>query len=672
MKPLNFLRTDRSAKSGLFLGAIAIGSSFQPGLLTRASKDQTIATAASGLVGYVVGTAGSAVVDSLRSHLPQGMSKGLDTALVVSGGATIYATRPEEHETKERALIRLAGISAATIGTANLVTSTVNAISGNKSTATQFLLTNGSAAAIAGATYLALRPKRQSVGSLQGDGTLMEDSKKEVNPAESMALTVAATGALIGLSHFESYTVSSIARGVARVVGGSEEDHRTVARVGSIVANALVARMVMSKLTGVMTRSGKAMELAHLDPPTIKEVTGCTESGADWRSMSREGRRWLTMALTPDKISKIMGGEAKQPIRAYASLESGDDDFARAAYLLSELERTNAYDRSILALFSPTGSGYINYVATETLEYLTNGDCASMGIEYSVLPSSMSLTAVPLGSRQTRLVIDGVIEKLLSLPVEKRPKFVMFGESLGAQVSQDVFTDQGVDGPKSAGIEAGIWIGTPNATKWRRQLWGDRSVFEEPSIGPDRAYLPRATAEWLNKPIAEQRNVQYLLLQNGDDPVPKFGSELFWQEPPWLYMHRERPPGSPKGTRWVPFVTGLQTFIDLINALSPTPGIFMEGGHDYRLVIPSAIKAVYGLDCSDEQGAVIAQALREREFGWELARRWLEAGRKTDPEKREKALTKVRKTATRWVDRDPKTDLLSDEEIEALLDKNWW
>lgn len=672
MKPLNFLRTDRSAKSGLFLGAVAIGSSFQPGLLTRASKDQTIATAASGLVGYVVGTAGSAVVDSFRNRLPQELGKGLDAALVVSGGATVLVTRPEEHETKERALVRLAGISAATIGAANLLTSTVNSISGNKSTAAQLLFTNGSAAALAGVTYLALRPRQQSVGSLQADGTLLEDSARQVNPTESMALTVAATGTLIAVSHFESYAVSSIARGVARVVGGTEEDHRTVARVGSIAANALVARMVMSKLTGVMTRAGKSMELAHLDPPTVNEVTGCAESGANWREMSREGRRWLTMALTPDKINKVMGGEAKQPIRAYASLESGEDDIARAAYLLSELERTNAYDRSILVLFSPTGSGYINYVATETLEYLTNGDCASMGIEYSVLPSSMSLTAVPLGSRQTRLVIDGVVERLLTMPIDKRPKFVMFGESLGAQVSQDVFTDQGVDGPKASGIEAGVWIGTPNATKWRRQLWGDRSVFEEPGLGPDRAYLPRATAEWLDKPISEQRNVQYLLLQNGDDPVPKFGSELFWQEPPWLYMRHERPPGAPKGTRWVPFVTGLQTFIDLINALSPTPGIFLEGGHDYRLAIPSAVKAVYGLDCSEEQSVVIAQALRERELGWELARRWLEAGRKSDPEKREKALTKVRKAATQWVGRDPKTELLSAEEIEGLLDKNWW
>lgn len=672
MKPLNFLRTDRSAKSGLFVGAVAIGSSFQPGLLTRASKDQTIVTAASGLVGYVVGTAGSAVIDSLRNRLPQQASSGLDAALVASGGATIYANRPQEHESKQRALVRLAGIGAVTFGAANLITSTVNAISGNRSTATQFFLTNGSAAALAGATYLALRPREQSVGSLKVDGTFMEDTAKEVNPAESMAMTIGATGVLVAISHFESYTVGSIARGVARVVGGAEEDHRTVARVGSIAANALVARMVMSKLTGVMTRAGKSMELAHLDPPTIPEVTGCAESGADWRGLSREGRRWLSMTLTPDKIAKVMGGEAKQPIRAYASLDSGDDDYSRAAYLLGELERTNAYDRSVLVLFSPTGSGYINYVATETLEYLTKGDCASAGIEYSVLPSSMSLTAVPLGSRQTKLVIDGVVEKLLTLPVDKRPHFVMFGESLGAQVSQDVFTDQGVDGPKAAGIEAGVWIGTPNATKWRRQLWGDRSVFEEPGIGPDKAYLPRATSEWLRKPVEEQREVQYLLLQNGDDPVPKFGSELFWQEPPWLYMHRERPPGSPKGTRWVPFVTALQTFIDLINALSPTPGIFMDGGHDYRIAIPTAVKAVYGLDCDEEQSGAISQALREREFGWELARRWLEAGRKADPEKREKALKKVRETATKWVGSDPKTDLLSAEEIEQLLDKNWW
>jgi hypothetical protein len=36
----------------------------------------------------------------------------------------------------------------------------------------------------------------------------------------------------------------------------------------------------------------------------------------------------------------------------------------------------------------------------------------------------------------------------------------------------------------------------------------------------------------------------------------------------------------------MPVTTFLTTVIDLMNALTPTPGRFDEGGHDYRAAIP--------------------------------------------------------------------------------------
>ena len=93
-----------------------------------------------------------------------------------------------------------------------------------------------------------------------------------------------------------------------------------------------------------------------------------------------------------------MGEPARQPIRVYASLESAASSQERAELLLAEIDRTRALERSVFALFSPTGSGYVNYVATETLEYLTRGDCASAAIQYSVLPSALSLGKVHLAT----------------------------------------------------------------------------------------------------------------------------------------------------------------------------------------------------------------------------------------------------------------------------------
>ena len=65
--------------------------------------------------------------------------------------------------------------------------------------------------------------------------------------------------------------------------------------------------------------------------------------------------------------------EAKQPIRVYSSLDLADTEEERAAILLREIDRTRALERSVFVLFSATGSGYVNYVATESLEYLKIG-----------------------------------------------------------------------------------------------------------------------------------------------------------------------------------------------------------------------------------------------------------------------------------------------------------
>ena len=153
------------------------------------------------------------------------------------------------------------------------------------------------------------------------------------------------------------------------------------------------------------------------------------------------------MALPAADISHVMGEPAQQPIRVYASLESAASAAERAELLLAEIDRTRALERSVFALFSPTGSGYVNYVATETLEYLTRGDCASAAIQYSVLPSALSLGKVHLATHQTRIVVNGIVQRLLAMPAERRPRFYLFGESLGSQVSQEMFEGQGLSGP---------------------------------------------------------------------------------------------------------------------------------------------------------------------------------------------------------------------------------
>ena len=320
----------------------------------------------------------------------------------------------------------------------------------------------------------------------------------------------------------------------------------------------------------------------------------------------------------------------------------------RAALLLAEIDRTRALERSAFAIFSPTGSGYINYVACETFEYLTRGDCASAGIQYSVLPSALSLTRVDLATHQTRIVVNGVVERLLALPADRRPKFYLFGESLGSQVSEEMFRGQGMSGPAGIGLDGAVWIGTPAATEWRRELWGARSAAEVPAVGPGSAYLTRSIRDWRTLPGDERAKIRYLLLQNGDDPVPKFSSYLLWKRPDWLGPEGLRPPGSPRGTRWMPVSTFFMTFLDLQNALSPTPGVFEEGGHDYRREVPQALREVWRLRASEEQMAAVQVALRRRELAWEVRRRWCVTLAKPTPE-RAAAQAALAETVSRWI-----------------------
>jgi uncharacterized membrane protein len=306
----------------------------------------------------------------------------------------------------------------------------------------------------------------------------------------------------------------------------------------------------------------------------------------------------------------------------------------------------------------------VNYVANETLEYLTRGDCASACIQYSVLPSALSLTKVGYATDQTRLLVNGIVQRLMARPADQRPRFYLFGESLGSQVSEEMFRGQGTTGPEGIGLDAALWIGTPASTVFRSQLWGDRTVAEAPGVGPGAFYLPRAIRDWKAMPAEELADVRFLLLQNGDDPVPKFGTPLLWKRPDWLGPTDSRPPGAPLHTKWLPIVTFVTTFIDLQNALVPTPGIFQEGGHDYRREIPEALRTTFRLEASDEQMERVQKALRERELVWEARRQWSKAENEATP-RRSEAEAKVEAKMSTWTG-----TTITRDDILSTVDRN--
>ena len=642
---------DHAARAGLFGTAFAVGRSYQPNLLTRGSTDQAVITGTTAAMAYGVISAGSATISAIASRFSRSESPSPAARLLVAGtvgavsAGAAAALAWREHESAQRAVGRLLAQTAVTTAIASAASDLTRSAYGNRDRGASL-----AAAALGGlGSWASTQPWKSAAGSLLDDdfdgGTAhrgakyWEDDVRDVSPPKAIAIGAAVGLVTFGLAKTESALTSASSRAATYLLGGEAHDHRMLGRMTSAGITLGVGWFAVAKASTMLSKGGGSLDAALTTPPSTPEVTGSPASGLDWTKQTREGARWLSMALSPNSIEAVMGvTTAKQPIRVYASLDSAQSDQERASVLLAEIDRTKALERKAFALFSPTGSGYVNYVATETFEYLTHGDCASAAIQYSVLPSALSLTRVPTGSAQTAMVIAGVVQRLMAMPKSKRPKFFLFGESLGSQVSEEMYRGTGLFGLEGSGLDAALWIGTPAATIWRRQIWGDRTITEAPTVGPGAAYLPRSLMDWKALPKKERTKVRYLLLQNGDDPIPKFGSQVAWRKPDWLGPNATRPIGAPKGTIWMPVTTFMMTFLDMLNALTPTPGVFAEGGHDYRLVLPEAISETWQLPATTEQMDRINLAMRRRELAWELYRQWAEAEAKpADKQAEEKA-----------------------------------
>jgi uncharacterized membrane protein len=659
---------DVSGRTGALLGAFANGLSFQPNLISRGSRGQAVISGVAASTAFGWGSAAHSFLRSVATHLPVDHASrrtrlvtgaAVDAVTLGACAAVAHALPAHEDERPIRALARLGATATAAAAAAGLAADGLEIRRGRQWNRV------GTLVATLGAwgTGYALA-RRGTSGSVDKAGEGMrEDVVREVDLPQAAAAGVAVTGVLLGMSWIESRLSGLAARAAATTIGGEPEDHRTLGR--SLVWATLwgLGWYGLTQVNARLTVAGTGLEPAHADPPVREEVTGGPGSHVSWDVQTRESRRWLSMALTPSAIEAVLGEPAHQPIRVYASLDAAPTAEERAALLLAEIDRTQALRRPVFVLYSPTGSGYINYVATETVEFLTRGNCASAGIQYSVLPSALSLTKVAAGADQTRTVVNGIVERLLSMPADERPDFYLFGESLGCHVSQDIFDGQGISGPAGIGLKSAIWIGTPAASTWREQLWGGRALARPPRVGPGDAYLPRSIGDWVDMPREERERVRFLFLQNGNDPVPKFAPPMLWRRPPWLGPDDERPPGAPRRTWWMPVTTFFTTFVDLQNSLVPTPGVFAEGGHDYRLVIPRAVREVFGFESTEEQMERVEAALRRRELVWETRRRWRAALARPEAE-RDAALGEVVSKVAAWTggpaDRSAVEDLVAE------------
>jgi uncharacterized membrane protein len=405
---------------------------------------------------------------------------------------------------------------------------------------------------------------------------------------------------------------------------------------------------------GNIERKEESFETAFDLPPPVPEVSGSSESLVPFQTLARQGRRFVWNVLRPDAIQEVMDEPPiRHPIRAYVGLESAPSEDERVALALAELDRTGAFDRAWLMFASPTGTGYVNYAAVGALECLSRGDCATIAMQYAARPSVLSLDRVGEGHLHASKLIAAIGARIAALPADRRPRFVVFGESLGAWTSQDAFAGRGTDGPVADGVDHAIWIGTPYMSKWKEQ------VLHDADAGIDRRLVGvfDNIDEWHALPDAERAPIRYVMITHSNDGVALFGPEIFLRAPDWLGPPDTRPSRIPKGMRWVPTTTFFQGLIDMKNSATVVPGHFGATGHDYRHDLVPFFNAALRFDVSPERVARIITRLETQELN---RTRWIESHKAA-------GVSLAAAVAIRWMAEERKAGRDPDAALEASV-----
>ena len=305
--------------------------------------------------------------------------------------------------------------------------------------------------------------------------------------------------------------------------------------------------------------------------PTDPNKTGSAASLVSWQDLGRMGRSYIATGPTGADIARFTGKPALDPIRVYVGLHSGKSPQERAKLALEELKRVGGFDRAVLVIITPTGTGWVDEQAIDPIEFLHNGDIASIGAQYSYLASWMSLLVEPgYGVEQARALFSEVYGYWRTLPRETRPKLYLFGLSLGAlssELSNELFEVLGDP------YQGALWSGPPFPSRIWNTITRDRNPGTPEWLPQFRdGSFVRFTAQKnaLHIPGAEWGPLRVVYLQYASDPITFYDPHSVYHEPDW--MKTPRGPDVSPDLRWYPVVTFLQLTLDIAMATTAPMG----------------------------------------------------------------------------------------------------
>jgi uncharacterized membrane protein len=438
-------------------------------------------------------------------------------------------------------------------------------------------------AAASGCAVVAVISLRQAARWQNSIRALMQlEPVDTAHPLEVALIALAVLAILVALGRLFQLTLQLVAIRVNRFLP------RRVSQVIGVVA---AVALFWSVINGVLFQAALGVADAsyrefdrRIEPETEQPMdplkTGSSASLLAWHELGRAGREFISSGPTREEISTFSGRNSLEPIRVYVGLRSAETPEARAKLALEELMRVGGFDRSVLIVITPTGTGWVDPAALDSVEYLHDGAVASVALQYSYLGSWLYLLAgADYGADAARALFKEVYGYWTTLPKDRRPRLYLHGLSLGAKNSEQSMDLIEVLGDPFAGA---LWSGPPHSSRLWRSLtdrrnpgspawlarFGDGSFARfmnqhGEAAGPDST----ANAAW--------GPMRIVYLQYASDPVTFFDWRSLYREPEWMLPPRG-PDVSPQ-LRWYPVVTLLQLMLDMFMATSAPIGY----GHVY-------------------------------------------------------------------------------------------
>jgi uncharacterized membrane protein len=341
----------------------------------------------------------------------------------------------------------------------------------------------------------------------------------------------------------------------------------------------VVSGLLLQGFVNVMNRAYSVrdtMTAEGVHQPTTSLRSGGTGSLIPWDSLGWQGRNFIGKGPSVADIGKFTGHPATEPIRVYAGLASADGAQSQASLAVKDLQRAGGFGRKNLLVVTTTGSGWVDPALVDSFEYLSGGDCATVAIQYSYLPSWISyLVDQSKALAAGRALFDAVYGVWAKLPPGERPRLFVAGESLGSFGGEAAFTGENDLANRTDGA---LFAGPPNFNALFRQF-SDHRDAGSPEVQP--VYQDGRTVRFTNDPATgipptgqPWNGTRVLYLMHPSDPIVWWSPHLIFSQPDWI----SEPPGKDvlKTMFWMPFITFWQVTADLPFATG------VPDGHGHR------------------------------------------------------------------------------------------